>query len=133
MTKKERLVEFVATVEELEKNRFYPECLRYVLTLDLPPKALSLTMDHDAFKSFLIVFRRFFLHKDDCRIDRVYDASLIELRGTKKERWIRLSQRRMEFARKTGAPLVRSVNGLVERPDQLFEVDPKVKTIFCWQ
>src|SRR3954451_19227094 len=103
MTTQQRLLEFIVTVEEMEANRVYPDCL--CASLDIGTEAESNEeifgiphLDRDALKSFLVTFRRFTLQGDACFLDRVYEDALDHFRSSRIERWIKLSRARVTSA-----------------------------------
>jgi hypothetical protein len=128
----ERLVEFVEAVAVLERNKFFPACLRSTLHVDLAKPGdgqygqssvtLAMTdLDTDSLKSFLVTFRRFTMVKDICALGKVHNAALTIMRGSKAERWIRLSKIRIKYAEDIGSPTSARLDEVV-RPIEFFNL-----------
>jgi hypothetical protein len=113
-----RLRDFITTVQELERNRFY-EALWVSLHIDEESFSLP-DLDLDGLKSFLVTFRRFTLQNDPCSIDSIHADALKQFRGRKAERWIRLSMRRVQHAKNKGALLYVGQGTDTIRPIDLF-------------
>jgi hypothetical protein len=128
MSPLERLREFSEAVAELERNRFYPDCLSGILHigLDLPANPSAIfemrELDPDALKSFLVTFRKLTVDSEVIALDKVYrDASKV-LRGSSVERWLKLSQVRVKYAKEVGWPTIMHRRGGTWQPIELFKI-----------